>query len=65
MKSRSATATREARLAREAALTPEERVMLSLKLGQRACAMYAAGQGLTLHEARAALNAKKQDARRR
>lgn len=65
MESRSAMATREARLAQEAALTPEERVMLSLKLGHRACVMYAAGQGLTLHEARAALNARKLDARRR
>ena len=40
---------------RLAALSPEERVALSLRLGRRARAIYAAAHGVSLAEAHAAL----------
>jgi hypothetical protein len=59
MKSAVATRARDAREAREAAMTPTERVELALALGKRACALFAAGQGLTFEEARRVLEERK------
>lgn len=55
MRSISAEWARERRREREQAMTPGERVALSLALGLRDAALYAAGQGITLQEARARL----------
>lgn len=65
MESKVAITAREAREARERSLTPEERVRLALTLGRRACALYAAGRGLTLEQARGELEEQKRAARRR
>lgn len=42
----------------ERSMTPEERVLLALELGRVACALYAAGQGITFAEARSRLRAR-------
>jgi len=51
MRSAIAEAVREKQRAREAALTPSQRVRLALKLGERDLRVLASGQGLTLREA--------------
>ncbi|GEM_PF-3638330 len=55
MKSRLLEEVETDRQARLDALTPAERVALSLRLGQRARTVYAAAHGVTLAEAHAAL----------
>jgi hypothetical protein len=44
-------------------MTPTERVLLALRLGREACALFAAGQGLTVGQARGVLEDRKRASR--
>ena len=58
-----AATSRTSRLAREAALTPEERVALAFELGRRDLVRFAEAHGLSLREAHRQLRANRQAGR--
>lgn len=63
MRSALADQLRDARLAREASMSPGARVRLAILLGQRDLRAFASAQGLTLREAWLRLRRAEQDGR--
>jgi hypothetical protein len=64
MKSKVADEARRARIERELAMMPAERVALALRLGRRALELRARTAGATLEEARRQLAAERRQGRR-